>query len=108
MKIPNADKAEVPEDKLRGYLLASDHAVGRFKARFFASLGFTSDTWQALRSRLKQFAKKDAELGPTTEYGQKYFVSSRLEGPAGAADVVAVWIVLEGDDTPRLVTVYPR
>ena len=45
---------------------------------------------------------------PIYRKNQKYLVFGRLEGPAGAADVVTVWIVLEGDDTPRLVTVYPR
>lgn len=80
MKIPNADKAEVPEDKLRGYLLSTAHAVGRFKARFFASLGFTTGNWEELHARLREFAEDDAELGPTTEYGQKYLVFGRLKG----------------------------
>ena len=108
MKIPNAEKAEVPKDKLRGYLLSTEHAVGRFKARFFAGLGFTADSWERFRARLQELARGDAELGSTTEYGQKYLVVGRLEGPVAAADVVTVWTVLRGDDTPRLVTVYPR
>jgi len=108
VKLPNADKAYVPEEKVRGYLLSPDHAIGRFKARFFEGLGFTADHWEELRSRLLDLAQEQAELGPATEYGQKYYVFGRLQGPTGARDVVSVWIVLVGDDIPRLVTVYPR
>ena len=108
MKLPNADKVQISEEKLRGYLLSSDHAIGRFKARFLAGLGFTADNWGELAARLRELAQGDGELGPATEYGQKYLVFGRLEGPLGESNVVAVWIVLAGDDTPRLVTVYPR
>jgi len=108
VKLPNADQAHVPEEKLLGYVLSTDHPIGRFKAQFFASLGFTAGNWDRLRDRLRELAEEDAELGSTTEYGQKYLVSGTLEGPTGAAAVVSVWIVLAGDDIPRFVTVYPR
>ena len=108
MKLPNAKKAIVSESKLRDYLLSTDHTIGRFKARFFAGLGFTRETWPELRSQLLNLAAGDADLDEATAYGQKYRVSGTLEGPAGAAEVVTVWIVLAGDDAPRLVTVYPR
>ena len=108
MNLPNSDKVQISEEKLRQYLLSSDHAVGRFKARFLARLGFTADNSDELRARLRDLAKQDGELGPATSYGQKYLVFGQLEGPLGAADVVTVWIVLAGDDTARLVTVYPR
>ena len=108
MKLPNANQAQVPEEKLLGYVLSTDHPIGRFKAQFFAGLGFTAGNWDRLRDRLRELAEQDAELGETTEYGQKYLVSGTLEGPTGAAEVVSVWIVLAGDDIPRFVTVYPR
>jgi hypothetical protein len=34
MKLPNAERAEAPPEKLRDYLLSPSHPVGRFKARF--------------------------------------------------------------------------
>ena len=109
MKLPNADRAEVPEKKLRDYVLSRDHPIGRFKAQFFAGLGFSAGNWDRLRDRLLELAEReDAERGPVTKYGQKYLVSGTLEGPSGAAEVVSVWIVLAGDDIPRFVTVYPR
>ena len=91
LKIPNADKAQVGADKLVGYLLSTDHPVGRFKARFFAALGFTADNWRDLRDQLQGLALQDADLEPSTEYGQKYRVSGRLNGPKGSAEVTAVW-----------------
>jgi len=108
VKLPNADRAQAAEEKLRGYLLSTVHPIGRFKSRFFAGLGFTVDNWELLRDQLQEIAKHDAELGEATQYGQKYLVSGTLEGPDRSAEVVTIWIVLAGDDTPRLVTVYPR
>ena len=108
VKLPNAEQARVPEAKLRSYLLSSEHTIGRFKSRFFAALGFTDENWSELRERLLELAQGSAELGDTSQFGQKYLVSARLRGPRDSAEVVTVWIVLEGDDAPRLVTVYPR
>jgi hypothetical protein len=108
LKLPNADRVHIPEDKLRRYVLSADHQIGRFKARFFARLGYTADNWEQLRDHLRALAEGDAEVGPATEFGQKYVVSGTLEGPGGTGDVVTIWIVLTGDDAPRFVTVYPR
>ncbi|WP_376693482.1 DUF6883 domain-containing protein [Wenzhouxiangella sp. EGI_FJ10409] len=40
LKLPAREKTEIAEEKIRGYLLSSDHPVGRHKARFFRHLGF--------------------------------------------------------------------
>jgi hypothetical protein len=38
----------------------------------------------------------------------KYVVRGTLNGPSGeAADVITVWIVLDGESAPRFVTAYP-
>ena len=109
MQLPNVKDAVIDERKLRDYVLSTSHPVGRFKARFFAALGYTSDDWERFGSDLKALATtNEAELGETTPFGQKYLVSGELTGPAGRkAAVVTVWIVL-ADDNPHLVTVYPR
>ena len=50
----------------------------------------------------------DARIGQKTEYGKKYEVRGRLEGPSGkSAEVVSVWIVLEDEEIPRFVTAFP-
>jgi hypothetical protein len=47
--LPNADRALIDEARIREYLLSDAHPVGRFKAAFFRSLGFTLD--QCIRDR---------------------------------------------------------
>lgn len=110
MKLPNSEKAAIDERKVREYLLSTSHPVGRFKARFFASIGFGPGNWQVLAKAIVLVAATgDAELVQDNEYGRKYLVPGLLTGPEGrSADVVSIWIVRAGSDTPRLVTVYPR
>ena len=50
MRLPNVDQATIDRAKLEGYLLSEVHPVGRFKARFFASLGFTAHNWRELET----------------------------------------------------------
>ena len=91
------------------YLLSSAHPVGRFKARFFARLGYKSDTWQRFEADLRnQHLPQDARLAATTEFGRKYEIRATLKGPLGPpALLVSVWFIPAGEDTPRFVTAYP-
>lgn len=58
---------------------------------------------------LAQAAAGEAEPGPATPYGRKYTVRGILRGPDGrSAPIVSVWIVLAGEQVPRLVTAYPE
>ena len=42
-----------------------------------------------------------------TPFGTKYVVIGTLESPKGRMErLTTVWIILEGDDVPRLVTAY--
>ena len=110
MKLPNVEHAAVDERKLRDYLLSSSHPIGRFKAAFFQNLGFSSENWAELAAQLKKVAQEgDVELSTTTKYGRKYVVFGTIVGKQGeSAEVVTIWILLDDDDKPRLVTVYPR
>lgn len=40
MRLPNGARAEIDERKLTDYLLSMTHPIGRFKAKFFQSVGF--------------------------------------------------------------------
>ena len=53
MLLPNADRATIEPAKLRDYLLSTGHPVGRFKARFFAALGFSAERWQELEEAFR-------------------------------------------------------
>ncbi len=73
-------------------------------------LGYSRDDWERLRDDLLYLAEigeaTPAQSGP---FGVKYDVRGILNGPLERSrEVVSVWIVLEGDDIPRLVTAYPE
>lgn len=108
MKLPGVERAVVDPPKIRDYLLSESHPVGRFKAAFFTALGYSASAWAALAADLRHHAAEN-EASPTeaNPYGQKYEVRGKLRGPAGQAALVAVWIVLRGDDFPRFVTAFP-
>lgn len=108
MQIPGAERAILGEAKVRGYLLSSEHRVGSAKARFFKQLGFDQQNWTILEDELRRFAGEEAELAGATRFGQKYVVLGTIKGPLGRlASMVVVWIILNGEDFPRLVTAYP-
>lgn len=109
MKLPGVDQAVVSADKICEYLLSDAHPVGRFKAVFFAGLGYSAAEWEVLAADLRVHAVENPALASeTNEYGQKYEIRGTMAGPAGkVAVVVAVWIVLHGEDYPRFVTAFP-
>lgn len=109
MKLPGAERARVDAAKVRDYLLSREHPVGRFKAVFFGSLGYSVDTWQQLEADLRGVAAGgEATFGEQTQYGQKYEVHGILQARSGEpVSVVTAWIVRWGEDAPRFVTAYP-
>ena len=109
MRLPNAEKAVIQSEKLRDYLLSPEHPLGRFKAAFFASLGYTRDDWVILEADLRsQHLLLDAEEGERSKYGRKFIITGPLRGPSGVtAQVTTVWIVRTGEEVARFVTAYP-
>ncbi|MCB9878925.1 MAG: hypothetical protein H6835_15120 [Planctomycetes bacterium] len=109
MKLPDAERAVVDDAKVRDYLLSPSHPVGRFKAQFFARLGYSQDEWESLATDLKRhaFDGESKELDPSP-YGRKFETRGRLAGPTGrAADLICIWIILVGTDAPKFVTAFP-
>ena len=108
MRVPNADRAVANEQKVKDYLLSSSHPVGRYKARFFRSLGYDQNGWRRLASDLIALLANEVSESVEIEYGTKYVVPGQLTGSDGrATDILTVWIILAGEDVPRLVTAYP-
>ena len=107
--IANADQAVIEPQKLRGYLLSRTHPVGRFKAIFFRSLGYSASRWQRLDADLRaHLLANDPAFDEETPFGRKYLVRGTLHGPNGRqAEVVAIWIILAGDTIPHFVTAFP-
>lgn len=107
-RLPRADRAIVPREKLERYLLDPGHEVGRHKARVFASaLGIRQRDWEYLRDQLLT-AVVDAPVSGAREtpWGGLYEVVLAFEGLNGQTRrVVTIWLVA-GDEAPRLVTAY--
>ena len=72
--LPNAEKAVVPLEKLRGYSLDFSHPVGKHKARVFTSaLGMTRSDAPRLREMILQavLTNEAFEVG-TNEHGTRF------------------------------------
>jgi len=110
LQIPNADRAVIDPAKLHAYLLSHSHPIGRFKAPFFLSLGYSSENWRQLEADLRsQHLSQDATADERTPYGRKYAIRATLIGPSGrSAEVVSVWVVRTGETFARFVTAYPE
>ena len=109
MLLPHAEHAIIERAKLEDYLLSFSHPVGRFKARFFAGLGFSADRWSILEQAFRaQQVTQEAEAGVPDGFGQPFTIRAILQGPTGrSAVVVSVWFVRAGESQPRFVTAYP-
>lgn len=109
MQLPNADQAVIDPQKLHGYLLSTSHPVGRFKARFFAALGYVAEGWREFESDLRtQHLTQDAEVSESMPEGQLFTIRAILNGRNGrSALVLSVWFVAAGAGVPRFVTAYP-
>lgn len=107
MKLPNGADAVVEIEKLRGYCLNPHHPRGRNKARVFASVGIREADAEELQMHLLRAARDaEATLGTLNEYGQRYTVDFELVRQGRSVRIRSIWIVLTGQDLPRLATCY--
>lgn len=108
MKLPNGDHAVVDDEKLLGYVLNMAHPVGRHHAVLFQRLlGIDRDRYLILKKALLVAAKKEeVDRVLDTPYGRKYEMRFKMPGLSIEKTVVAVWIVEDGNDRPRLVTCF--
>lgn len=109
MKLSSVDHAELPESKVKGYLLNASHRAGAAKAKFFMALGFDPDHWRQLAQALVEHARTyDIAATDPNRYGVRYVIDGPLQSPRGTTRTVrVVWFVETGESIPRLVTAYP-
>lgn len=109
MKLPNADKVLVRQEKLTDYLLNAAHPDSNGKAEFFESFGFRVNDWETLVKASRRTALEGEVIRHLeTSHGVKYVLHAAMETPSGESPLVrTVWIVDRGRNCPRLVTVYP-
>jgi hypothetical protein len=109
MVLPGSEHAVIDAAKLRDYLLSHEHPVGRFKAMFFETLGYSRALWPRLQNDLLELCRTaPAAEGQASQFGRKFEVRGSLEGPSGRrAEVVTIWVILVGENVPRFVTAFP-
>ncbi|MFM2124957.1 MAG: hypothetical protein RL328_1408 [Acidobacteriota bacterium] len=100
----------VDERKLRDYCLSTVHPLGKHKARLFRSvLALTRENAVVLREELLRRARsEDVLLEGADTYGTRYVLDFKMAHRSRRAEVRSVWIVLRGEEFPRLVTCYVR
>ncbi len=107
--LPDAEKADIPRDKLADYVLNPEHETGRHKARVFRSaLGFTAENWEDLRDQIATgVLSADISSVRVGLYGTRYSVPVMIEGTNGKShEVITAWIVEEEGQRPRLTSAY--
>lgn len=109
MKLPGAESAIVPRDKVENYLLNLDHPIGGGKAKFFIRFGFERERWDRLADALRGHVQENfvAETVRDAD-GVTYVVEGVIKTPSGREPRVrSVWLVETGELAPRFLTAYP-
>jgi len=109
MKLPNAQSATVPEQKVIHYLLNPAHPAGGSKAKFFLRFGFTAAGWQRLAEALLRHARENevAAMEQTT-HGSRYVMDGPLTAPDGSRlNIRSAWYINPDGGAPRFVTAHP-
>lgn len=109
MKLPYADRLDIPQAKVTEYLLSSTHRAGRAKARFFSAFGFQATAWETLATALRRHAlDNNVALSEPTPFGIRYVIEGPLVAPTGQQlQVRTVWFIDKDGQTPRFITAYP-
>jgi hypothetical protein len=109
LELPNREQAFIQLAKLTDYLLSKTHAVGRSKAKFFRELGFSEDTVSLLEKELLAIARtQDVVEALVTDHGIKYVIVGRINTLVNRkVNVLTVWIIDTGKQSPRFVTARP-
>ncbi|MCW5910199.1 MAG: hypothetical protein KIT62_03950 [Cyclobacteriaceae bacterium] len=110
MKLPNYEHANISLSKLQDYVLNENHPVGKYKARVFDSaLYIKSSDAETLKEKiLLGLPDQDAIETEADRYGKRFFVDINIRNLNREAIVRTAWIVLQGEDFPRLVSCYVK
>ena len=107
--MPNRKGAFIQSEKLTGYLLSETHSVGKSKAKFFRELGFDEENVAILEKDLLKIALfQEVTETVTTQHGIKYVIVGTINIPRSKqVNILTVWIIDLGQETPRFVTARP-
>ena len=110
MTVPNAARAIIAAEKLKGYQLNVSHKRGAAKARLLLGVGYRSDAPHVLESDLRaQHLSLDVTRITENAYGIVYEIDGPIKTPGGKiVRFCSIWQVDTGTDVPRFITMYPR
>ena len=84
IRLPNADFAQADLAKLEGYLLSVAHPVGRAKALYFQSVGFSLSDSETFAEMLKAHTLSASVISKQeTAYGEKFVLDGPVTSPSG-------------------------
>ncbi len=110
-RLPGAERAVVPEAKLREYVLNPDHPDGKHKAQnFMQVLDIGREHWEYLADQLIQGiqAAPVEQVRVNPDASLQYHILSPVVGLNGSkATVLSAWVV-RPEEPPQLVTAYLR
>jgi len=109
MKLPRAEEAVVPRNKVENYLLNLGHPDGGGKAKFFFLFGFRREEWSVLADALLRHAREHPVAESLSDAdGVTYLLEGPLETPSGRKPRLrSVWLIETGELAPRFITAYP-
>ncbi len=109
MKLPDLEHAFVRPEKITQYLLSKNHPIGRHKARFFLSFGFSLLSWRQLETALlNHAAQHEVAQVEATPFGLSYVIDGLLPTPDGRTPQVrTVWFMETGQTAPYFITAHP-
>jgi hypothetical protein len=109
LRLPRANEATIPPEKLRDYALNPDHEPdGKHKARVFAAaLGIRRENWEYLRDELlARLPEAPVQGVRQSRWGYEYEILIWVDGLNGNRQpVITAWLVEPGAP-PRLTTAY--
>lgn len=109
MKLSYRKNVYIPKTKLTEYLLSQTHAVGRFKSKYFHTLGFNQLNVSLFEKALRTIAQsQDVKEVIPTVYGTKHIIDGKIKTPnRRIVKLRTVWIVDEEQKRSRFITAYP-
>lgn len=108
MKLPNAEKASIPREKLHEYCLSLEHPKGKDKAFLFKELlGITVENAEILVEAIL-IAVKDQEAihTKTINFGELYQVDFPFYKNQRKFIIRSCWIIKKGTKIPALTTCF--
>jgi hypothetical protein len=99
----------IEESKIVDYLLNPNHPIGRAKARFFGSKGFSVQDIEIFRVALRSHARTNkVSTKSNSSFGTKFVIDCFMEMPSGNSYCIrSVWIDHHDGQRPKLVTAHP-